>query len=165
LTVRARGRAELARALEDRGFQRDAVREALGRLQREGWLDDPAAARSAARARAGRYGRARIEKELSARGFSSETIAAALAEIDPEDEERALSRLFAKLQASGSGSDPQRRRRRVWNALTRRGFPAAAISAKMKNWPGDSGDRKVPRWGSEDSSKVPGEEMEDGESS
>ncbi|HEY3125283.1 MAG TPA: RecX family transcriptional regulator, partial [Thermoanaerobaculia bacterium] len=86
----------MARALEERGFEVDAVREALGRLEREGWLDDLAAARSAARVRAGRYGRARIEKELWARGFSSETTAAALAEIDPEGEERALSRLFAK---------------------------------------------------------------------
>jgi regulatory protein len=143
----------LARALEKRGFEADPIREALGRLEREGWLDDLAAARSAARVRAGRYGRARIEKELRARGFSSETTAAALAEIDPEGEERALSRLFAKLQRSSAGSDSQKRRR-VRNALVRRGFPAAAISAKMKNWPGGLGDRRFP-----------GEDLEDGESS
>jgi regulatory protein len=134
LTVRARGRAELARALEERGFEADAVRQALSRLEAEGWLDDLAAAKSAARARAGRYGRARIEKELSARGFSPETIGMVLAEIGPEEEERALSRLFTRLQRSSAGSDSQKRRRRIWNALTRRGFPAAAISAKMKNW-------------------------------
>jgi len=156
----------LARRLEERGFEEDAVREALRRLEREGWLDDLAAARSAARLRAGRYGRARIEKELRARGFSSETTAAALAEIDPDGEEKALSRLFAKLQRSSAGSDSQKRRR-VWNALVRRGFPAAAISAKMKNWPGGSGDRKVPRQdpaGLGDR-RVPGEDLEDGESS
>ena len=111
--------------------------EALARLEREGWLDDLAAARSAARARAGRYGRGRIERELAARGFSAETIAAVLSEIDPEGEERALSRLLAKLRQSSAGLDPEKRRRRVWNALSRRGFPAAAISAKMENWPGD----------------------------
>jgi regulatory protein len=133
LTVRARGSAELARALEERGFDAAAVREALGKLEREGWLDDLAAARSAARARAGRYGRARIEKELSARGFSSETIGEVLAEIDPEGEERTLARLFNKLRRSTAGLASDKRRRRVWNALTRRGFPAAAISAKMKN--------------------------------
>jgi regulatory protein len=128
---------ELARALEQRGFEAGVVREALGRLEREGWLDDLAAARSAARARAGRYGRARIEKELSARGFSSETIGAALAEIDTDGEERALSRMFTKLRRSSAGLDKEKSRRRVWSALSRRGFPAAAISAKMKNWPGD----------------------------
>ncbi len=140
----------MARALRERGFETDAVREALGRLEREGWLDDLAAARSAARARAGRYGRARIERELSARGFSSETVAAALEEIDPEGEEEALSRLFEKLQRSRAGSASEKSRRRVWNALTRRGFAAAAISAKMKNWPGRSVGRRVSHGGAED---------------
>ena len=70
-------------------------------------------------------------------GFSPETVEAALAEIDPEGEERALSRLFTKLRRSSAGLDKEKSRRRVWNALSRRGFPAAAISAKMKNWPGD----------------------------
>ena len=97
---------ELARALEQRGFEAGAVREAIGRLEREGWLDDLAAARSAARARAGRYGRARIERELSARGFSSETIEAALAEIDPEGEERALSRAVREAPALERGPGP-----------------------------------------------------------
>ncbi len=126
------------------------MREALGRLEREGWLDDLAAARSAARARAGRYGRARIERELSARGFSSETVEAALEEIDPRGEEEALSRLFEKLQRSSAGPDSEKSRRRVWNALTRRGFAAAAISAKMKNWTGRSVGRRVSRGGAED---------------
>jgi SOS response regulatory protein OraA/RecX len=87
-----------------------------------------------ARSRGGRYGRARIERELLARGFSEETVAEALSEIDPEGEERALSRLFSRLRKSSAGLTSEVRRRRVWSALTRRGFPAAAISAKMKNW-------------------------------
>jgi SOS response regulatory protein OraA/RecX len=100
--------------------------------------------------RSGRYGRARIERELLGRGFSEEIAAEALSEIDPDGEERALSRLFARLQRSGAGLSPEARRRRTWSALTRRGFPAAAISAKMKNWPGGSGDRKVPRQNGEE---------------
>ena len=136
---------ELSRALEQRGFAVSAIREGLERLEREGWLDDLAAARSLVRMREGRYGRARIERELLARGFSAEIAAEALAEIDPDGEEKALSRLFARLQRSGTGLSPDARRRRIWTALTRRGFPAAAISAKMKNWPGTRGDRDVPR--------------------
>jgi regulatory protein len=89
---------------------------------------------SVVRARQGRYGRARIERELSARGFSDETIKQALSEIGLEGEETALARLFAKLHRSTAGLPPEVRRRRVWSALTRRGFPAAAISAKMKDW-------------------------------
>jgi regulatory protein len=125
---------ELSRALEQRGFAAAAVREAIARLEREGWLDELAAARSLARSRGSRYGRARIERELLARGFSEETVAETLSEIDPDGEERALSRLFSRHWKSGAGLTPEVRRRRVWSALTRRGFPAAAISAKMKNW-------------------------------
>jgi regulatory protein len=136
---------ELSRALEQRGFAGGAIRESLERLEREGWLNDLAAARSVVRMRDGRYGRARIERELLGREFSKEIAAEALSEIDPDGEERALSRLFARLQRSGAGLSPDARRRRIWSALTRRGFPAAAISAKMKNWPGSKGDRDIPR--------------------
>lgn len=117
--------------------------EAVARLEREGWLDDAAAARSAARARAGRYGRARLERELAARGFSPETIRTALEDLEPEGEERALTRVLGRLRRSSSGLPRETRRRRVFQALMRRGFPAAAISAKMKGWPGGSGDREV----------------------
>jgi regulatory protein len=151
LTVRARGRAELARALERRGFDRGAVSGALTRLEREGWLDDLAAARSAVVAREGRYGRERIRRELSARGFSEETIAKALSGLEPEAEARALSRVLDRLRRSGVGLSLEKRRRRVRGALLRRGFSAAAISAKMKDW--TARDRGVPgRDGDEDES-------------
>lgn len=143
LAVRARGRSELARALERRGFDRGAVSEALERLEREGWLDDLAAARSAVAARGGRHGRERIRRELSARGFSEETIAEALAGLEPEAEARALSRAFERLRRSGAGLPFEKRRRRMRDALSRRGFSAAAISAKMKDW--TARDRRVSR--------------------
>jgi regulatory protein len=132
LAVRARGRAELSRALETRGFDRAAVLEALDRLERQGWLDDLAAARAAARSRVVRYGRARIERELVARGFSSETIAVALSEIDRAGEEKALTSAFARLWKSHAGVPREKRRQRVWNALLRRGFAAEKISEIMK---------------------------------
>src|SRR5436190_1145730 len=72
------------------------------------------------------------ERELSARGFSAETIAAALAEADSSGEEKSLERAFAKLWASSAGTPRQRRRQRVWSALVRRGFAAARVSEIMK---------------------------------
>jgi regulatory protein len=143
--VRARGREELVRSLSQKGFAAATAREAVARLEREGWLDDRAAARSVVRSRQGRYGRARIERELAVRGFSEETAAQVISELDPEGEEIALSRLFARLRRSTAGLSREVRRRRVFAALTRRGFPGAAISAKMKNWPGGPGDRVVSR--------------------
>jgi regulatory protein len=130
--VRARGGEELARDLEKRGFSKALARGVIERLSRQGLLDDLGAARSVVRAKSGRYGRVRIERELSARGFSAETIAAALAEADTSGEEKALDRAFAKLWASSAGTQRQRRRQRVWSALVRRGFAASRVSEIMK---------------------------------
>ncbi|MEO8430612.1 MAG: regulatory protein RecX [Acidobacteriota bacterium] len=132
LTVRARGREDLGATLARRGFERAAVAEALDRLAREGWLDDLAAARSLVRARAARYGRARIARELSVLGFSKETVAAVFAEQEGEPEQTALARAFHLLWKRASGLDEPARRRRVRNALARRGFASDAISAMMK---------------------------------
>ncbi|MEP6769415.1 MAG: RecX family transcriptional regulator [Acidobacteriota bacterium] len=132
LTVRARGSEDLARTLERRGFERVAVRAAIERLTAEGWLDDLAAARSVVRARAARYGRARIVRELSVLGFTKETANAALESEGAGSEQKALSRAFGALWKRTKDLDPAARRRRVAGALARKGFPGDAISAMMK---------------------------------
>jgi SOS response regulatory protein OraA/RecX len=112
------------------------VTASLARLEREGWLDDLAAARSVVRARGARYGRARIARELGALGFSKETAAAALGGDDPADdrEQRALRRAFegAWKKTAGRGEPSAVRKRRVRAALVRRGFAPEAISAMMR---------------------------------
>ncbi len=133
LAIRPRGRRELEHALTARGFQIEAAHAAVVRLEREGWFDDFAAARSLVRVKGARYGRARIEQELSRRGFSRETAAAAIASELPEQEEMALSRAFARLWRSHAGLSPADRRKKVRAALIRRGFAGAGISAMMKN--------------------------------
>jgi len=133
LSVRPRGRAELVRALAERGFGREAATQAAGRLEKEGWLDDLAAARSVARTRGARYGRARIARDLSARGFDRETIARALDAELPESEGPALTRAFSRLWARHRGLPPRERRQKVSAALSRRGFAAADISAMIRS--------------------------------
>jgi SOS response regulatory protein OraA/RecX len=131
--VRPRGRAELVRSLIDRGFGREAATRAAGRLESEGWLDDLAAARSAARVRGARYGRARLQRDLSARGFDRETIAAALDAELPEREGPALARAFARLWERHAALPLRERRQKVRAALSRRGFASAAISEMMRS--------------------------------
>jgi regulatory protein len=131
--VRARGRAELLRALTERGFGKEAASEAAARLEAEGWLDELAAARSVVRVKAARYGRARVERELAARGFGRETIAAALAAELPEREGGALARAFERLWARHAGLPLPARRRKVRDALSRRGFAATDISAMIRS--------------------------------
>jgi len=126
---------ELGRALGERGFETGAIEEALGRLAGEGLLDDLAAARSAVRTRGVRHGRARIERELRARGFAKETIAKAFAaEGADEREDAALKKAFERLWNARADLAPAVRRRRVFDALTRRGFPAERISEIIRGW-------------------------------
>jgi SOS response regulatory protein OraA/RecX len=111
------------------------VGAALQRLEAEGWLDDAAAARSTVRTRGMRYGRARVSRELKARGFSPETIAEAFAtEGGTGLEEEALRRTFEKLWGARGNLAPALRRRRVFDALTRRGFSAERISEIIRTW-------------------------------
>jgi regulatory protein len=113
----------------------EAVAEALARLDRQGLLDDLAAARSAVRLRGSRYGRARVERELKVRGFSRETMAAAFeAEGGAEREGESLVRLFRKLWKARVDLAPALRRRRVFEALVRRGFSADKISEIIRGW-------------------------------
>jgi SOS response regulatory protein OraA/RecX len=118
------------------------VADALGRLEREGWLDDDAAARSVVRARGGRYGKARILRELSVLGFSRETIARALTGDEPalEREERALRRAFEGAWKRSAGEPLAARKRRVRATLVRRGFASEAISAMMRGSSNDGED-------------------------
>jgi regulatory protein len=135
LAVRPRGARELARGLAERGFAERAVAGALERLSAAGLLDDVAAARSAVRLRGARYGRARVERELKARGLSKETITAAFeAEGAPAREDEALRRAFERLWKARAHLAPALRRRRVFDALTRRGFPADRISEIIRDW-------------------------------
>ena len=109
--------------------------KALDRLEGQGFLDDLSAARSTVRSRGARYGRARVERELKARGFSRETIAAAFAaEGGVEREHDALRKAFERLWAARADLSPAVRRRRVFDALTRRGFPAEKISEMIRGW-------------------------------
>ena len=131
--MRPRGRVELLRGLAERGFGKQAASDAADRLQREGWLDELAAARSVVRVKAARYGKARVERDLQARGFERETIAAALAAELPEREGSALVRAFERLWARHGKLPLTQRRRKVREALSRRGFASADISAIIRS--------------------------------
>ncbi|HEY6929661.1 MAG TPA: regulatory protein RecX [Thermoanaerobaculia bacterium] len=134
----------MARALEARGFARAAAAGALDKLAREGWLDDLAAARTFVRSRARRYGRSRIERELSLRGFSRETIAQVLPERGASEESETLSSVFQRLERTHARLPLEKRRQKIRTALLRRGFAADEVSEIMKGSnevvEGDSGD-------------------------
>jgi regulatory protein len=120
---------ELERALAQKGFSESAVRDAVAKLASQGFLDDVSAACSAIRSRGVRYGRARVERELKARGFERDVIDDAFAsEGGAEREEEALRKAFERLWSERRDLAPRLRRRKVFDALTRRGFSAERIS-------------------------------------
>ena len=105
------GARELAAGPDGAGLRAGGRRGgALERLEAEGLLDDLAAARSVVRLRGARYGAARIERELRARGFAKETIAAALSrrKAAREREDEALAERVRR--GSGSARATSRRR-------------------------------------------------------
>jgi SOS response regulatory protein OraA/RecX len=118
-----------------------AVSEALEKLERDGWLDDLAAARSAVRQRGERYGARRLARELAARGFSRETVEAALSERVPDAEEKALSRALERAWNSHAGKPAPARRKATVDALLRRGFSAEKISAMIESRKRDEVER------------------------
>ena len=105
--MRPRGRTELARALADRGFGREAASQASIRLEAEGWLDN-----------------------LCKVAFVD--IRPLEAEL-PEREGPALRRAFERLWARHSGLPLRERRQKVSAALSRRGFAASDISAMIRS--------------------------------
>jgi len=87
LSARDRSRGELESRLEQAGISETARDEALGSLEAAGLLDDTRVAESRARDMARRgYGNAAIRSDLRLRRISPETIAAAIDELEPEDE-------------------------------------------------------------------------------
>jgi regulatory protein len=145
LTVRPRGRAELSRDLERRGFSASAIRSAVARLETDGWLQELAAAQSVVRIRAGRYGRERISRELSSRGFSAETARRALEELDAKKEAGSLARAFDRAWRQAAKLPDRERKAKVRRALLARGFAPDAISAMIHGSNEiDRGSREIP---------------------
>jgi len=80
-----------------------------------------------------------VERELKARGLSKDVIAEAFeAEGGSAREDETLRRAFAKLWTARANLAPPLRRRRVFDALTRRGFSAEKISEIIRS--GHEGD-------------------------
>ncbi len=90
LASRDRSRGELEARLDAVGVSEAAREDALGSLEAAGLLDDARVAESRARDMARRgYGDAAIRSDLRVRRIDSETISAAIDELEPEAE-RAL---------------------------------------------------------------------------
>lgn len=129
LTVRARSRAELERALARKRVPAEVTSAVLDRLEEVGLVDDATFARDwlAAGDRRQKSRRALLA-ELAEKGVDRDVVEEAVAELDG-DRDYVVARGFAERKArSLAGLDPQTQYRRLAGALARRGFSAGVVA-------------------------------------
>ena len=128
LARREHSRAELARKLMrrlDEGQDRADVDAVLDELQRRDLLSEDRFAAAVVRARAARYGDARLRQDLKSRGATPDAAATALDAVRGSELRAGSHRLGAPLR-HGPPTSLQERARQV-RFLEARGFSAAVI--------------------------------------
>lgn len=154
LTAMPRTRHELSTKLLERDVPADAVETVMDRFEEVGLLDDAAfaAAWVESRVRSKGFARGRLTQELRRKGVPAEHIAAALENLDRDEErerceELALRRLGSRpLPPAGYGPDGAEREkvlRRVVGHLARKGYPQgmALACARRAMERHDAGER------------------------
>ncbi len=136
LKARERREAELAAALRRRGFEGEAIAEAIGRCRGWGYLDDARFARLRARQLLA-HGRAvgpRVLADLSARGIDEDEAHTALGEAQLDFPEEDLLRALVERRYPGFryAEADARERRRVVHYFLRRGFTLSLVLSILK---------------------------------
>ena len=131
LVIRSRSKEELRRALELRGFSPETIRATLAALARAGSLDEQAALDAFLLNREERFSRERLRGEMRRKGFPSVSIDRALAGISDDDERALLDSLYRRRARELSGIAPEKRKKKIFDFLRRRGFGASAIFEVM----------------------------------
>lgn len=129
LTVRARTRVELARALARKQVPADVAERVLDRLTEVGLIDDAVFARDWLAA-GGRRQKSRrvLLGELAEKGVDRELIDELAGEFEAE-RDYDVARTFAARKAPAlAGLEPAVRYRRLAGALARRGFSASVVA-------------------------------------
>ena len=129
--------AQVRARLEDRGFPREQVAEAIARLLGSGALDDSRVARAYARTAVNvrSRGRLRVARELLQMGIDREVIAEALGDVFGELDERALiaQAVQKKLRGRTTLAEPGEYAR-LYQYLMRQGFSPAGVAAALRKF-------------------------------
>ena len=131
LSVRSRSKEELRKALEMRGYSPGTIRETIGALSRDGSLNEQAALESFLLNREERFSRDRLRNEMRRKGFPKESIDRALAAISDDDERALLDSLYRRRSEELGDLPVEKRKKKIFDFLRRRGFPPSAIFETM----------------------------------
>jgi SOS response regulatory protein OraA/RecX len=124
LTGASKTRKQLADLLAKRGVPEDAATRVLDRFTEVGLIDDAAFAAAWVTSRQSGRGLARraLTAELRAKGVDGEVAAAAVAEVDPQDEWDTARRLVERKLPSMRRLDRVTAERRLVGMLARKGY-------------------------------------------
>ena len=135
LTAAARSRADLAKALRQRGIPDDVVGEVLDSFEAAGLIDD--AALAATLAESGRRHRgldgAALRLALRRRGIPDDLAYEAMAHTDIDLSRDSARRLVERRLAGMSRLDPETASRRLIGVLVRRGHSPATAAAIVRS--------------------------------
>jgi regulatory protein len=129
LTGQARSRAELATKLAKRQVPEEVAQRLLDRFEEVGLIDDAAFARLWVESRQpGKgLGRRALAQELRRKGIDDEVARAALAEVEPEDEEAAARDLVRRKLRTLRNVDRVTATRRLTGMLARKGHSGDVV--------------------------------------
>ncbi len=134
LSVRDHTRRQLASKLRRR-HPAEIVRQTLDRLQRQGLLDDEAAALERARSCRLRrhWGNRKIRLDLRSKGIDAKIIDRVLAQVDQErPERRCLEELLASRVEKGGRPETAAQARGLYQFCLRRGFEAEDVRRALE---------------------------------
>lgn len=140
LTQRTHFRREIEAKLARRSYSQEEIGEAVERLLERRYLDDAEAARQYAGGRLarGRYGRARLQAELAARGVDRETADGVLNELLPDDDLDAAREEAMRVGGRARSGDPEKLAAKVARRLESRGFSRSSIYRLLDERPWES---------------------------
>lgn len=129
LSTREHSREELRRKLERFAEQPDTLARTLDELQAKGFINEQRVIDSVVHRRALKLGAARIKQELRDKGLEPQAIAAAVADLEASEHDRALAVWRKKFSAPAADASDAARQMRF---LAARGFSAELIRRLVK---------------------------------
>lgn len=136
-----RTRAELAKALANKGVPHDAAEQVLGRFAEVGIVDDALFAQMWVTSRHRGRGLASraLSHELRRKGVDDDVAHTALEALDPEQELATARSLVDRRLTSTRGLAPDARVRRLAGMLARKGYPAGTCFRVVREALADEG--------------------------
>jgi regulatory protein len=120
--------AQLWRRLERKGFDDEAIREAVDRSKRDGFVDDKLFARLYAEKKRKAVSDARLIAEIVGKGVDRDAAAEAVGALDGDERERCAAAFEAIARKSNALAYPSAARK-----LQRLGFPAPTIYRVLRD--------------------------------